>query len=58
MSIADASILDLVLMDLHMSVMDGYTATQHIRQRESNDALPCAPVIALTANACEEDRQK
>lgn len=48
---------DLVLMDCQMPVMDGYTATRNYRALEgnTNDRLP---IIALTANALEEDRQR
>jgi CheY-like chemotaxis protein len=48
---------DLVLMDLHMPVMDGYSATEKIRQWEGQNGRPSLPIIALTADAFEEDRQ-
>ena len=47
--------VDLVLMDCHMPVMDGYAATRQIRQRERELGLPRVPVVALTANAFDED---
>jgi len=47
--------VDLVLMDCQMPVMDGYAATQEIRQREAKLGLPRLPVLALTANAFGED---
>jgi len=49
---------DLVLMDLNMPVMDGYSATEQIRQRERGNNRPRLPIIALTADAYEEDRQR
>ena len=49
---------DVILMDLQMPVMDGYTATQHIRQWESDHHKPRRPILALTADAFEEDRQR
>lgn len=49
--------VDLILMDLHMPVMDGYSATQHIRRLELAQGLAPVPIIALTADAFEEDRQ-
>jgi len=50
--------VDLVLMDCQMPVMDGYTATLHIRDRERRQRLPRTPIIALTADAYEEDTQR
>ena len=49
--------VDLILMDLHMPVMDGYTATTHIRQWERDNQQPHRTIIALTADAFEEDKQ-
>jgi CheY-like chemotaxis protein len=48
----------LVLMDLQMPVLDGYGATQQIRQWETNQQYPRLPIIAFTADAFEEDRQR
>ncbi len=47
--------VDLVLMDIQMPVLDGYAATRQLRDRESRLRLPRVPVVALTANAFEED---
>ncbi|MBI3466222.1 MAG: response regulator [Planctomycetes bacterium] len=53
---------DLVLMDCQMSEMDGYEATQAIRQAEKDGTLPGGtgpiPIIALTANATSGDRER
>jgi CheY-like chemotaxis protein len=48
----------VVLMDLHMPVLDGYAATAAIRQWEATRGQPRRPIIALTADAFEEDRQR
>ena len=47
----------VVLMDVQMPVMDGYEAVRMIRGLE-NDALASVPVIAMTANAFEEDKKE
>ena len=47
---------DVVLMDVRMPVMDGYEATKRIRAFENKDVAEI-PIIAMTANAFDEDRQ-
>ncbi len=47
---------DLVLMDVMMPVMDGYQATKEIRKLEDKK-ISNIPIIAMTANAFEDDRQ-
>ena len=49
---------DAVLMDLHMPVMDGCTATQRIRAWESANGRPRTPIIALTADAFDTCREQ
>jgi PAS domain S-box-containing protein len=46
---------DIILMDIQMPVMDGLTATQHIRAQEQYNSLP---IIAMTAHARKEDKQQ
>ena len=47
---------DVILMDVQMPNMDGYTATQRIR--DLDDSRADIPIIAMTANAYDEDRRK
>lgn len=49
--------LDAILMDLHLPTLDGYAATEKIRQWERDNVQPRRPIIALTANAFDDDRQ-
>ena len=48
---------DFIIMDVMMPVMDGLEATKAIRELEREDAKKI-PIIAMTANAFEEDRKK
>lgn len=52
-----AGTYDLILMDIQMPNMDGYKATQTIR-RLADKKKASIPIIAMTANAFEEDRKK
>ena len=47
----------LILMDMQMPVMDGLTATRNIRVWEKETSQTRSPIVALTANAFEEDGQ-
>ena len=51
----DSNHYSAVLMDCHMPVMDGFTATRLIRQQENGRRTP---IIAMTAGALSEDRQR
>ncbi len=55
LTLIDEQRFDLVLMDIQMPVLDGYAATQQVRERESRLRLPRVPIVALTANAFDDD---
>lgn len=53
-----AGTYNLVLMDIEMPVMDGYTATKEIRKWEKENLQKATPIIALTAHALKGHTQK
>ena len=55
LSMLEQQRVDLVLMDIQMPVLDGYDATRQARVREAKLRLPRVPIVALTANAFDED---
>ena len=52
-----AGTYDMILMDIQMPKMDGYKATQAIRRLPDREKA-CIPIIAMTANAFEEDKRE
>jgi signal transduction histidine kinase/CheY-like chemotaxis protein len=50
--------VDLVLMDVHLPLLDGIEATRAIRQLYASHTLAPPPIVAVTANAFEEDRRR
>jgi len=54
----DKQSFDIILTDMVMPRMDGITFIKEIRQRELTKNIPRTPIIAVTANALEQDRAK
>jgi signal transduction histidine kinase/CheY-like chemotaxis protein len=55
LSMLDEQKVDLVLMDCQMPVMDGYAAARAIRDKEARGGLTRLPIVALTADAFDDD---
>jgi CheY-like chemotaxis protein len=53
-----AGAYDVVLMDVQMPLMDGYSATRRIREWEAANGVSPAPILALTAHALPEEVRK
>jgi len=49
---------DLIFMDVHMPVLDGYATAREIRRREAAGNLDPVPIVAMTANAMLGDRER
>ena len=57
MNEVDADRYDLIFMDIQMPKMDGYMTNREIRTLKNNKKANI-PIVAMTANAFEEDRKK
>lgn len=49
---------EAILMDIHMPIMDGYTATRRIRDIEAKRGTTPIPIIAVTANIHNEEQER
>lgn len=58
LEVMSARSVDLVLMDCLMPVMDGYATAREIRRREAEFGASRVPILALTANAFDEDAKR
>lgn len=57
-SLFEANAFDAILMDIRLPGMDGYETTAQIREREKSFQLSRTPIIATTAYATKEDRER
>jgi CheY-like chemotaxis protein len=55
---ATTEVFDLILMDCQMPGIDGFEATARIRRHERQSGHPARPIVALTANALQGDRER
>lgn len=55
---ASRDLFDIIFMDFHMPRMDGLEATRAIRAIESRDHRPRTPIVAITASALPDERQR
>ena len=55
---ATTEFYDLILMDCQMPGLDGFEATARIRHHERQGSHPARPIVALTANAMQCDRER
>lgn len=53
-----ANYYDIIIMDIQMPELDGYSATKIIREYETKNSYSKTPIIAMTANAREEDKSR
>ena len=54
----EAETFDLILLDMDMPVLDGFETARALRARELRDGLPRTPILALTAYALAEERER